>query len=81
MVRAMRFHARLSDPGAAHLRTGRTGTMERIVDLIEVLTGHEEVGLQVAVGDRLVDVARMEWQPDRGVLVMRLADAAPADGS
>ena len=46
--------------------------MDRIVDLMEAFIGHPNLEVQVDVAGTLLDVQRIDYDPERVAVVMRL---------
>lgn len=46
--------------------------MDRIVDLLEALIGHPNVDVQVDVAGTMLDVQRINYDPERAAVVLRL---------
>lgn len=46
--------------------------MDRIVDLTEAFIGHPNIDVQVDVGKALLDVQRIDYDPERVAVVLRL---------
>jgi hypothetical protein len=46
--------------------------VDRIVDLMEAFIGHPKVDVQVDVAGTLLDVQRIDYDPERVAVVLRL---------